>query len=264
MRRHPQPLRKIVSLVLIAAAFCALMIAASLPARAQTAGGSAAAAGADRSDQHVWAVSLLGIHAGTVRLSADQRGSAYRVEIAMRSEGAGAAVRRVQFLASAEGRVNNGSYTTARYTENADTGKRRSRSVMEYRRGVPQIVAYDASADHRLDTLDPATQGGTLDPATSFYAILRDQPRATACAATVVTFDGRRRSQTLLADPQPAGDRLMCRGEYRRLAGFRAEEMAERAAFPFTVIYEPAPGGLMRVAEVRLQTLYGQAVMKRR
>lgn len=263
MRPSPNPLHKIARLFLIAAAFCALMIAASLPARSDSTGGSAAAA-ADRRDEHVWTVSLLGVHAGTVRMSGETRGGAYRVALDMRSEGAGAAIRRVRFLASAEGRLNNGRYAPARYDENADTGRRQSRSVMEYRRGVPRITAYQASADHRPDVIDPATQGGTLDPATSFYAILRDQPRAAACTAAVVTFDGRRRTQTRLGSPRPDGDRLICAGEYRRLAGFSPEDMAERTTFPFTLIYEPAPGGLMRVAEVRLQTLYGAAVMKRR
>lgn len=263
MPRTPDPLRKIASLFLIAAAVCALMIAASLPARSQAAGGSAAAP-ADRRDEHVWTVSLLGLHAGTVRLSGEERGGRYSVALDMRSEGAGATVRRVRFLATSEGRVNNGRYAPARYEENADTGRRQSRSVMEYSGGVPRITFYEASADHRPDRLDPATQGGTLDPATSLYAILRDQPRAAACTAAVVTFDGRRRSQTRLADPQPDGERIVCRGEYRRLDGFSPEDMAERTRFPFTLIYEPGPGGLMRVAEVRLRTLYGAAVMKRR
>ncbi|HMO08109.1 MAG TPA: DUF3108 domain-containing protein [Paracoccaceae bacterium] len=262
MPRQSNPLRKIATLFLIAAAFCTLMIAASMPARSDTTGGSAAAA--DRRDEHQWSVSLLGVRAGTVRLSAEQRGGSYRVDLDMRSEGAGAAIRRVRFVAGAEGRISSGRYAPALYDENADTGRRQSRSTIEYRRGIPRITAYESTSDHRLNTLDPATQAGTLDPATSFYAILRDQPRASACTAAVVTFDGRRRTQTRLADPHPEGERITCRGEYRRLDGFRPEDMAERSRFPFTVIYEPTSDGLMRVAEVRVQTLYGAAVMKRR
>jgi hypothetical protein len=40
--------------------------------------------------------------------------------------------------------------------------------------------------------------------------------------------------------------------------------MAERTRFPFTLLLEPAGNGMMQVAEVRMETLYGRAVMVRR
>ncbi|QYK41320.1 MAG: DUF3108 domain-containing protein [Paracoccaceae bacterium] len=259
-----QPLRKLLTVCLIGVVFLATLIAATPHLHAQSRAEAAVPVSRDIRDEHSYRVTVLGVYAGTVRLSGEQRGNAYRAELALESRGAGAAIRRVRFLASSEGGIANGRYAPARYAEDADTGKRQSKSVIEYKRGVPTVVTYRSDKDHRLNVVDPATQGGTLDPVTSIYAILRDVPREAACTAAITTFDGRRRTTTRLSDPRPQGEGLVCRGEYRRVAGYSDSEMAERSRFPFTVIYVPAPGGMMRVDEVRVQTLYGNAVMKRR
>jgi hypothetical protein len=216
------------------------------------------------SERHAFTVALLGVTAGTVQIAGEVRGGAYRTTLRMESTGAGAAVRRVRFVAEATGAWRDGRFAPARYTEDADTGRRQTRSVIEYRRGVPAVVAYRANRDHRSATVDPATQGGTLDPATSFFALFRDTPRAEACTASVTTFDGRRRSATRLISAEARGERITCRGEYRRIAGFPPEDMAERTRFPFTLTYGPGPGGMLRVEEFRIATTYGNIVVKRR
>ncbi|MFN4160030.1 MAG: DUF3108 domain-containing protein [Gemmobacter sp.] len=259
-----QPLRRTASATVTALAVLFGLVAITPPVQAQTAASAGAAdAGAAR-DVHVYDVTLRGIRAAEVSVDAEQAGNGYRVRAVIQTTGLGSAVRRVRFVAEATGTTRNGRYRPTRYSEDADTGKRQSVSVIEYTRSVPRVVAYRSEQDHRASTVDPATQGGTLDPMTSLYAVLRDTPREAACTASFASFDGRRRTETRLIAATPKGDRLICQGEYRRIAGYRPEELAERSRFPFTLTYAPLPDGRMRVAEVSLDTLYGKAVLKRR
>jgi hypothetical protein len=171
----------------------------------------------------------------------------------------------VRYDARVSGRVTNGRFTPVRYEEDADTGKRQSQSVMEYKAGVPQVKVYNPPKTPRPSDIDPATQGGTVDPLTAAFAALRDVAPEEACRLKLVLFDGRRRSQVVLADPQPTGGGgLACAGEYRRLEGFSDKEMAEKSRFPFRMTYAPLPDGRLRVVEVAMDTIYGKGRLTRR
>lgn len=261
--RLPPP-RVTVALCLVVVAFLAGLVARTPQLHAQSAAQAGSAPAGTFRDSHIYDVSLRGIRAGTLTLNAEQAGTAYRVTARIESTGLGAAIRRVRFIGETTGTIRNGRYRPARYSEDADTGKRHTVSVIEYRRGVPTVVSYRADRDHRLAVVDPATQGGTLDPMTSLYAVLRDVPRDAACTARFVSFDGRRRTETALLSATPQGDGLICAGLYRRVAGYSPEDMAERSQFPFTITYAPVPDGRLRVVEVTLDTTYGRALMKRR
>jgi hypothetical protein len=260
----PGPLRRTVVLCLLALTVLCGLVAATPHLHAQSAAQAGSAAAGTTRDLHTYDVSLRGIRAGTLTLDAEQAGTAYRVTARIESTGLGAAIRRVRFIGETTGTIRNGRYRPTRYAEDADTGKRHSVSVIEYRRGVPTVVSYRADRDHRLTTVDPATQGGTLDPMTSLYAVLRDVPQASACTARFVSFDGRRRTETALLSATRDGDRVICTGLYTRVAGYAPEELAERSRFPFTLTYAPAPDGRLRVVEVSLDTTYGRALMRRR
>ncbi len=89
-------------------------------------------------------------------------------------------------------------------------------------------------------------------------------PAGQECDLALKLFDGKRSSRLTLGAPQAVDGGVACPGEYRRVAGFSAEDMAERSRFPFTVYLEPAGDGMMRVREVVMETLYGNARLKRR
>ena len=57
---------------------------------------------------------------------------------------------------------------------------------------------------------------------------------------------------------------IPCDGEYRRLKGFSKADMAEKSRFPFNMYYAKTSDGRYRVEKVVTQTLYGNAVMKRK
>ncbi|WP_245890923.1 DUF3108 domain-containing protein [Albidovulum aquaemixtae] len=225
----------------------------------------AAPSTAEQNDRAVFDLSLRGIHAGTLSVSGAIEGGRYAVAGVLQSGGLLALVRKVRYDARSQGRYTGGRFTPARYEEDADTGKRKSQSVMEYRSGVPQVKVYNPPKPPRDGDLDPATQGGTVDPLTALYAALRDVPAQSACRLKLTLFDGRRRSQVALGEPKKNGDGgVSCAGEYRRLAGFSANDMAEKSRFSFVLRYEPTGGGKLRVRDISMDTLYGKGRLTRR
>lgn len=214
-------------------------------------------------DRHSYAITLAGIRAATLTLSGTEEAGRYRVEGNLESSGLAAIVRRVRYLAQASGSVADRRYLPARYTELFDTPRRQSEAVLTYDRGVPRISIYAPPPPPGAIVLDPAAQGGTVDPMTALYAALRDTPRDQVCRLTLQIFDGRRRSEVALANPTAQGETLQCTGEYRRIAGFTEKEMREKTRFPFTATLAPIEGGRLRVVEVRVETIFGRATLRR-
>ncbi len=219
---------------------------------------------ADQSDAAVFDISIRGISAATLSISGAVEGKSYAASGVMKSSGILGMLKRIRYDAAVNGSLSKGRFTPLRYVEKADTGKRRSEAVMAYRAGVPQVKSYNPPRPPARADIDPATQGGTVDPLTALYAVLRDVPLAEACSLKVFLFDGRRRSQVVLTAPRTSGDTITCRGEYRRLEGFSAEDMAEKSRFPFTLTYGPAAEGMVHVTEISMDTLYGKGRVIRR
>jgi Protein of unknown function (DUF3108) len=207
---------------------------------------------------------VRGIRAGTLTFEGSAEAGRYAVTGRLESSGLVGLLRKIRYDGQAQGRIAEKRFTPARYVERADTGKRQSEAVMEYRSGVPQVKVYNPPRAPGDGGLDPARQGGTVDPLTAMFATLRDVPAGQECDLALTLFDGKRRSQITLAPPQPREGGATCPGEYRRLDGFPAEDMAEKSRFPFTVHLVPGPDGMMRVAEVTMESLYGNARLKRR
>ncbi|MES2846993.1 MAG: DUF3108 domain-containing protein [Pseudomonadota bacterium] len=215
-------------------------------------------------DEAVFDLVMKGLTAGSLRFSATQDGAAYSAAGRLETGGLVALLRKVKYDASVSGSVNGGTYTPSSYSENADTGKRQSESVMAYRAGVPQVKTYNPPRKPKDFDIDPASQGGTVDPLTALYATLRDVAPGQECKVNVKMFDGRRASQLSLGEPKARDGTVKCSGEYRRVAGFSAEDMKEKTRFPFTLTYAPTADGRMRVVEVAMDTLYGKARLTRR
>ncbi len=216
------------------------------------------------SDQATFDLVLKGITAGTLTFSATQSGKGYGVQGKLQSSGLAALIRKVRYDAKVKGSVSKGRYSPSSYSEKADTGKRQSESVMAYKGGVPQVVSYNPPRDPGPNDVDAATMGGSVDPLTALYATLRDVAPGQECQVSVKMFDGKRSSQITVGKPKADGDGVVCTGEYRRLKGFTADEMADKVRFPFTLTYAPVEGGKMRVVEVSMDSLYGKARLTRR
>ena len=219
---------------------------------------------AEQTDSAVFDLTLKGIHAGTLSVSGAINGGRYAASGVLKSGGLVALVKKVRYDARSQGSFADGRFIPSRYEEDADTGSRQSQSVMEYSAGVPQVKKYNPPRKKKDRGVDPATQGGTVDPLTALYAAFRDVPEDQACDLVVYMFDGKRRSQLVLGEPVKNGKGVSCPGEYRRLKGFSKKEMKEKSRFPFTMHLEPAGDGMLRVVEVSMDTLYGKGSLKRR
>lgn len=213
----------------------------------------------------VFDLTVRGIEGATLSFSGMVEDGRYSVAGLLQSAGLVGVLRRIRYEGQSRGTFRGGQFTPASYVEKAETGRRRSVGEMRYSGGVPQVKAYDPPRAEGEAGLDPATQGGTVDPLTAMFAMLRDVPMGQECNLAMTMFDGERRSEVRVGAPVPGpeGTRT-CPGEYRRIAGFSAEDMAERTRFPFTLVVTPTEGGLARVTEVRMDTLFGRAVMTRR
>ena len=209
-------------------------------------------------------LTLRGLRAATLTVSAQETRSAYGARAALQSAGLLRMIKSLSFDTSADGRVENGRFRPARYTENVDLGSRKSSAELAFVNGVPEVRRAEPARPPRDRDVAPETQGGTIDPLTAIFIGLRDQPRATLCTTDSFLFDGRRRSRVVLSNPQANGREVTCAGLYQRIAGFSEREMAEKTDFPFRITYAPGADGLMQAREVRLETLYGPAVLTRR
>lgn len=219
---------------------------------------SGAPALADGSTNAVFKVAIRGLTAGTLTVKGTETGGSYSTSGVLKSGGLVGILAKVTYTASSKGSVNGSNFSPSRYDENADTGKRKSKTAMTYSGGVPRVVAGDTGE------LNPASQKGTVDPQTAIYAAFRDVDAADVCKLNVQMFDGKRRSQVQLRSPRADGDMIKCDGEYRRLKGFSAKDMAEKTRFPFNLYYAKTGDGRYRVEKVVTQTLYGNATMTRR
>lgn len=207
---------------------------------------------------------LRGITAGTLTYSGTHGDQSYDVSGRLQTKGLAAMLKRVRYDASARGTVSGGRYTPHSYSEDADTGRRQSKSVMAYKAGVPQVTQYQPARTPSPNDVSPATQGGTVDPLTALFVTLRDVAPGQECGTDLKLFDGRRASRVTTTNRKVVEKAVTCTGEYRRVAGFSAEDMAEKTRFPFTVTYAPGPDGRMRVTEVSMDTLYGKGRLVRR
>ena len=204
---------------------------------------------------------LRGLRVGELSYSATVTDRRYAVTGRLATTGLIGALRKVGYTATASGSIDDGQLRPRRYEERAEAGSRESSSQMVYADGVPAVTD---SGKRRKRDVDPETQGGTVDPMTAIYAVLRDLPARPDCNLRFEMFDGHRSSVVQLSRNRTMPQEIVCDGAYVRVGGFSKEEMAERTRFPFTLRYVPAGGGTWRVAEVQTQTLFGIARLLRR
>jgi hypothetical protein len=203
-----------------------------------------------------------GIRAGVVSVAGEERGGRYAVAGVLESVGVVGAFRHVKYDANARGRVAGSDFSPERYSETFQNGRDVDRKTMTYRRGVP-TVAVEGGHDRDAHDLDPATQRGTIDPLTGIWGVLRDVPDAQACRFSGNLFDGARRARVVLAQPRRSAGSLTCAGEYRRVAGYDADDMAH-PSYPFRLTYGPAGNGRWQVERIDMDTIFGRGAMIRR
>ncbi len=245
-------MRVIAGLITITALWAAGLAAAGPPAEGDTTA---------RFD-----VRLIGVKVGEMTLAGRIVADGYVAQSTFSTRGLIGAVARAGFDLTSRGRVTASRFIPERYDEAINTGSRASSARLRYTGGVPRITGGTLAAaepDPDQVPLDPAREGGTLDPLTALFAALHDQPAATLCNTDVTVFDGARRSRIKMATRAEIGPEVICTGAYTRLAGFSASELKRQTVYPFSVRYTPG-GGRMQAQQVTVRTTYGKAELFRR
>lgn len=101
---------------------------------------------------------------------------------------------------------------------------------------------------------------GALDPASAVLVVLSGPQ---ICGQGFQVFDGQRLSALALEAGASGDDGIRCAGHYRRIAGYRPQDMAERQEFALRLRYVAEGAGHV-LAEAEVQTLYGKVRLKRR
>lgn len=220
---------------------------------------------ADQSDQIVFRVSLAGLPAGELRIDGKIAGNGYAASGSVATTGLFGALSRIRYDATVTGRHDGTGFHPAEFNETAVRGDRHVTYRMSFRDGTPVSVSQTPARKPRSTDVDPRAQGGTIDPLSALYAVLRDVDRTEACTLSVYMFDGSKRSHVGLGAPSPTpGGGVTCAGEYRRIGGFSAKEMADKSVFPFTLTYAPAPEpGRLRVVAIVTDTILGKGRLTR-
>lgn len=201
-------------------------------------------------------VLFAGLRVGEIALQIAQQDQRYRAQTTIRSAGLAGMVRPISFVATVEGWIDDGGPRPDWYVESADTGRRLSEAELRWADRRPKVIRYE-------ETAAPAPADGptgSVDPLTALLAALQDRPATQGCAATMRLFDGRRESLLMLHPTAP----LRCEGLYRRVAGFTADELAEKTDFPLGLTYALGPEGNWQMIGADVQTLYGKVRLKRR
>lgn len=231
---------------------------------AATCAFSAMAPALGQAEEAVFDVYLRGIKGGTLTISAVENGNAYAASGVAQTTGLVGTIARFRYTASVAGSVSGNRYKPRSYEEIESTSRRESTSTMEYKNGVPVVVSGRENRKPRDWDIDPSAQGDAVDPLTALYLTLRAVPEADVCDLAVFIFDGHRRSKVSLSNPKRSETGFTCRGEYRRVAGYKPKDMAERTSFPFTAEMAPAGDGTYHVQTITSASLYGTVTMNRR
>lgn len=246
---HPMPpLRR-----LLAAAL--LCLAAVGPVLASTP---------EKRDEAVFDFYVKGFRVGLLVFAGVQAGDYYAVNGRFSTAGLAALVKKTRYDATVHGTVNGGGYHPDEYVLTTNPGPKQKVQTIDFQGGAPKApVQVPARAAPDPLAVDPAAQAGAIDTLTAIYATLRAMPEAEACKGSLILYDGVRRAKLTLWLSDGGADALTCGGEYRRIAGYSADDMAH-PAFPFKMIYSKTAVGEVQVNEIDMESIYGPASLKRR
>lgn len=220
-----------------------------------------AATGTARAEQASFDFTITGIKIGTVALQSTTSGSSYSA--AANIDGAGLLNLFTSFFfhGKASGTVTKaGNVVPSRFEAQSKSPRALRTTTIDWKNGVPSKVVVDPPRDN---SADPADQGGTLDPVSTGFRLLRDAPKAQVCNVQVDMFDGSRRSRLKVGPAAADGSTLTCKGTYARLKG-DALGTLDLNEFPFTLTFKVNGSGIAELQRIEAPTNFGTAVVARR
>ncbi len=217
---------------------------------------------ADKASQS-FSVYVGGLRAGTIGLASDVSGRNYVARGIVKADGLLAMFADFGFDGTVRGAVSGNSVSPRSYA-----GEHRNRSgermtVMTFSGNRPTSVTLTPPKDPRRYDVDPGAQTGTVDPVSASFLLLRDRPMEMACDQRIEIFDGTKRSRISLGGKERTEEGWICRGEYRRVAGFSPRQMEKQSRFGFT-LYLREESGMAVVEKFHTDSVAGTVVAIRR
>lgn len=238
-----------------AGGLAALPLAAALCLAGGLAGGGARAAEAQ------FDFRVMGFPLGSVAMTWTTSGPRYGATANVDATGVVGFFTSFFFHGTATGTLAaDGTVVPVRFEAESKSSREVTQTTIAWRNGAPATVTIVPPRDN---VADPAEQGGTLDPVSAAFRLLRDVPQAEACNVSVDMFDGSRRSRLKVAKAEAQGAGLVCRGSYTRMKGDALGSL-DRNQFPFTLTYSVGADGIARVERIEAPTNFGTAVVARR
>ena len=223
------------------------------------AGGLGAALPA-RAEQAAFDFSISGIRIGSLTMEGSEAGGRYDARSRIDTAGVVGFFADFFFDGRASGSIaGGGTVVPSRYDATSRSPRADRTTRIDWKNGTPVAVSVEPP---RSSAPDPAEQGGTLDPVSAGFRLLRQMPASEVCDATVRVFDGSRLSQLELAKPVAEGDTLTCTGAFARLKG-EAHSMTGLRTFPFTLVFRKV-GDDAVLERIEAPTNFGRAVLSRR
>lgn len=207
-----------------------------------------------------YSVRVLGLKVGEMQMEAHTTSTSYSATSRFKTTGLAGMVSGAYFNVTSKGTRSGNEFRPKAYDETMNTGERVSNASMVWQNGVP-VKRGERLGDKTSVTV--AQQRAAVDPMTALFMAFRDQPAASVCQINQTIFDGKRLTRIVFSDRSTRGDEIVCRGEYQRVAGYSAQSMKENSSFPLTVTYTEH-AGQMRLDELRVTTIYGDATIVRR
>ena len=216
---------------------------------------------AARADQANFDFTVAGFQIGTVATSSSQSGSSFNATANVDATGLVGFFTSFFFHGTARGTVKaDGTVVPARFEARSKSSRAMRDTTIDWTNGTPTKVSIVPPRDINAD---PAEQGGTLDPVSTAFRLLRDAPKASVCDVTVDMFDGSRRSRLKLGPARVAGSVLTCQGSYARMKGESLGSL-DKNTFPFTLTFAVGADGIARVQRIEAPTNFGTAVVARK
>jgi hypothetical protein len=222
---------------------------------------AALASGAPAAAETAWFdVSIAGIRAGELALSAERNGSSYEAGGRARATGLLGAVARLGFDGVARGRVaRDGSLVPEHYSARSRSPCAERDTVIRFDNGSPVSVSVEPPRRHQVDL---SAQTGAVDPISAAYVLMLDTRAESICNTRMNLFDGSRRSEVLVGRAQAQGDLFVCNGQYSRLEG--DDHSVWQPDWTFRLVYRQTGGGNVALERIETPTRFGKAVLTRR
>ena len=221
--------------------------------------GATAPVTAQAQEVQSYTVSIAGLNVGTASLAVNTAGDRYSAEARIRGRGLVGRLFDFGYVGNSSGRiVSNFKLQPDQYRANKNSSGETRAYYLDYRGGLPVRAETVPPTNFPQYAPDPSKLGGSLDPISAAWTLLRDVPVGQACNRSTMVYDASRSFRVWLQPREQAGDLWSCAGAYSREGGFSPRKLAEQKVFPFKVFFRE-DAGMMRAVRVEVVTTYGTA-----